>query len=206
MRASTQARLRPLSAFPLHPRLDQRGHFPPALPYCLEGLSSWAESQEDKQRGSHGPRSPCWPTSEPRWKSSPCSAKPAPWARLAQRRRFSKLAACPGVPDSNCARAGGGGGGWRAILHSRDRVLASPPVARASSRMGNRLVGTPRTMTTTGNMTTMTSPGISLFGQPAASRASPTAQEGARVLARARPATGWEAGKPGSERNVGEDG
>lgn len=85
-------------------------------------------------------------------------------------------------------------------------MLASPPVVRVSSRMGNRLVGTPRPMTTTGNMTTMTSSGISLPGQPAARRASPTAQEGARVLARARPATGWEAGRPGSERNVGEDG
>lgn len=72
--------------------------------------------------------------------------------------------------------------------------------------MGNRLLGTPRPMTTAGDVTTMASSGIPFLGSPQRRGASPTAQEGARILARARPATGWEAGRPGSERNVGEDG
>lgn len=36
-----------------------------------------------------------------------------------------------------------------------------------------------------------------------ARRAFPTAREGAPILAGAGPNTGWEAGRPGSERNVG---
>lgn len=111
-------------------------------------------------------------------------------AHLAQCRRFSKSAACLGVsliPIALCWS------GREPTCTSEIAMLASPPAARASSLKGNRLRHASVDDDTREQDNNGFLWGFPFLGSRGAGRASPTAREGARILARADPPPG---GKP----------
>lgn len=124
-------------------------------------------------------------------------------AHLAQCRRFSKSAACPGVsliPIALCWS------GREPTCTSEIAMLASPPAARASSLKGNRLRHASVDDDTREQDNNGFLWGFPFLGCPRRGQSIPDCPGGGADIGTCRPATGWEAGRPGSERNVGEEG